>query len=93
MKKNPNLSLKRVLVCTFWLNGKQWRKFSEFFAGNPKGILTENDLQYDEKTQDGGPGGHAVVAVRAELNCLVLMNSWVQSGVIVDFLELRMVVY
>ena len=71
---------RRPMVARFRLEYKtQWDKFSKFFKNNKKGILTRNDVEMDKEVTEEekkGSGGHAVILVRCESNCLVFMNSW-----------------
>ena len=72
------VAARRPVLATFYLEGKERDAFSAFFYFNPKGILTERDLQKknfkgDQKSESGG---HAVVFTSYNNESLVFMNSW-----------------
>ena len=66
----------RPCLCSFYLNEKKWQNFSEFFKSNPKGILTNQIINKPVKNIYDKDGGHAVVLVEIEENCLKFLNSW-----------------
>ena len=71
------VAAKRPVLTTFSLDGKQWDAFSNFFNVNPKGILSEEDLQKTCNTEHPSEsGGHAVVLTSYSIESLVFMNSW-----------------
>ena len=71
------VAAKRPVLTTFFLDGKQWDAFSNFFKDNPRGILSEQDLQKTCKVnQPSESGGHAVVLTSYSIESLVFMNSW-----------------
>ena len=71
------VAAKRLVVTTFSLDGKQWDAFSTFFKDNPRGVLSEKDLQKICKVdQPSESGGHAVVLTSYSIESLVFMNSW-----------------
>ena len=71
------VAAKRPVLTTFFLDGKQWDAFSNFFKNNPRGILSEQDLQKTCKVnQPSESGGHAVVLTSYSIESLVFMNSW-----------------
>ena len=71
------VAAKRPVLTTFSLDGKQWDAFSNFFKDNPRGILSEQDLQKTCKvSQPSESGGHAVVLTSYSIESLVFMNSW-----------------
>ena len=71
------VAAKRPVLTTFFLDGKQWDAFSNFFKNNPRGILSEEDLQKTCKVnQPSESGGHAVVLTSYSIESLVFMNSW-----------------
>ena len=71
------VAAKRPVLTTFSLNGKQWDAFSNFFDVNPRGILSEEDLQKTCNVEHPSEsGGHAVVLTSYSIESLVFMNSW-----------------
>ena len=71
------IAAKRPVLTTFSLNGKQWDAFSHFFNVNPRGILSEEDLQKTCNVEHPSEsGGHAVVLTSYSIESLVFMNSW-----------------
>ena len=66
----------RPCLCRFDLNKKKWHNFSEFFENNPKGILTNQIINKPVNNINSTAGGHAVVLVEIEENCLKFLNSW-----------------
>ena len=70
----------RECLSRFYLNAKKWHNFREFFSKNPKGILTkkiiEQPIDENIKLNELDAGGHAVVLISIEENCLVFLNSW-----------------
>ena len=66
----------RPCLCSFYLNEKKWQNFSEFFENNPKGILTNQIINKPVNNIYDTAGGHAVVLVEIEENCLKFLNSW-----------------
>ena len=71
------VAAKRPVLTTFTLDGKQWDAFSNFFNVNPKGILSEEDLQKTCNVEHPSEsGGHAVVLTSYSIDSLVFMNSW-----------------
>ena len=67
----------RPCLCRFYLDGNQWHNFFKFFEKNPKGILTEDIINEKSKEKiDETGGGHAVVLIEIEENCLKFLNSW-----------------
>ena len=71
------VAAKRPVLTTFSLNGKQWDAFSHFFNVNPRGILSEEDLQKTCNVEHPSEsGGHAVVLTSYSIESLVFMNSW-----------------
>jgi len=69
------LNRRRPLVATFQLTDPQWKKFSNFYKNNPKGVLESKDLETTEDTTNE-PSGHAVVLIRCNPEFLTFMNSW-----------------
>ena len=71
------VAAKRPVLATFQLTGRQWDAFSMFFDDNPKGVLTEKELdKYYNVQCPSGPGGHAVVLTSYQIKSLLFMNSW-----------------
>lgn len=71
------VAAKRPVLATFQLTGRQWDAFSIFFNYNPKGVLTEKELdKYYNVQFPSGPGGHAVVLTSYQIKSLFFMNSW-----------------
>ena len=71
------VAAKRPVLTTFSLDGRQWDAFSTFFKDNPRGILSEEDLQKTCNVEHPSEsGGHAVVLTSYSIESLVFMNSW-----------------
>ena len=69
------LSYRRPVVARFYLTGPQWYNFGKFYHKNREGILTKADLKrYLSNRTDHG--GHAVILIGIQPDCLVFMNSW-----------------
>uniref|UniRef100_A0A914DBS6 Uncharacterized protein n=1 Tax=Acrobeloides nanus TaxID=290746 RepID=A0A914DBS6_9BILA len=63
---------RRPVVVTFALSEEQWEDFEKFYESNPKGTLTKDNLRSDYVSNKKG---HAVVLMKCEPDCLILMNS------------------
>ena len=71
------VNAKQLVVATFSLKEEQWHAFKAFFRGNPKGILSGDDLQKDGKTNKLSKAySHAVILARYDEKSLVFMNTW-----------------
>ena len=58
--------------------------FDEFYEGNPKGILTKEEINITARPPDTSTTGHTVVLTSFDTECLRLLNSygddWADSG-------------
>ena len=69
------VAAKQPVLTTFSLDERQWDAFSNFLKDNPRGILSEEDLQKICNVENPSEsGGHAVILTSIE--SLVFMNSW-----------------
>ena len=70
----------RFIVCSFYLNDKQWENFSNFYKQNenPKGILNKNQIDNgcENEKEKTDLGGHAVILIEVGENYLRFLNSW-----------------
>ena len=67
----------RPCLCYFGLREERWNNFREFFANNPKGILTQKILKGNNICDNKNPPSlHSVVFISIEENCLKFLNSW-----------------
>ena len=70
------ITSKRPVVARFNLTDREWNNFSNFYKGNPTGVLTTNEIDIDEREPGVKTSGHAVVLTSFNSKCLRLMNSW-----------------
>ena len=72
---------KRPVVARFRLTDDEWKAFSNFYKNNPRGILTQNELDIRKRPTSPPPptSGHAVVLTSFNSKCLTFMNSWGQK--------------
>ena len=71
----------RFIVCNFYLKGKQWDNFGNFYNNNRYGILKKNDINKGMNTpSQSGDGGHSVLLIEigkeGERKYLRFLNSW-----------------
>ena len=69
----------RIVLSRFELDEKKWHNFKQFFENNPKGVLTKKIIEKPVKHTEEKKGGHAVVLISIEENCLAFLNSWGNS--------------
>ena len=71
---------RRVAIASFWLSGRQWERFSQFFRQNPRGVLRGAEVgqedEEDELDMLAELQGHAVGVVGFGRDYVLLKNSW-----------------
>lgn len=65
----------RPVVATFRLTEEEWDSFEDFYESNPKGILTEKEIDITDRPPETPDFGHAVVLTSFDSECLRLLNS------------------
>ena len=62
-------------MATFRLTEEEWDSFEDFYESNPKGILTEKEIDITDRPPETPDFGHAVVLTSFDSECLRLLNS------------------
>ena len=72
---------KRPVVAIYDLTDDEWQIFANFYKKNPAGILTQKELDFNQRPTNPPPEteGHAVVLTSHNSKCLTFMNSWGQN--------------
>ena len=72
---------KRPVVAKYRLTDDERETFKNFYKKNPVGILTQKELDLNQRptNPDLKTTGHAVVLTSYNSKCLIFMNSWGQN--------------
>ncbi|CAH3125728.1 unnamed protein product [Porites lobata] len=66
----------RPVVASVRLTELEWKRFSNFFRRNPKGVLTKKEIDITVRLPNAPTIGLAVVLTSFDSKCLHLLNSW-----------------
>ena len=83
------ITSSRPVVATFWLTKHEWKCFGSFFRLNPKGILTNEEINIAARLHNTPTFGHAVVLTSFDSQCLRLLNSWGETWGNVGFFKVQ----
>ena len=83
------ITSSRPVVATFWLTKNEWKCFGSFFLLNPKGILTNEEINIAARLHNTPTFGHAVVLTSFDSQCLRLLNSWGETWGNVGFFKVQ----
>ena len=66
----------RFILCSFYLNDKQWNNFYTFHSERPTEIIDRNILNNGCSPNEGKLSGHAIILIEVKENYLKFLNSW-----------------